>query len=329
MRKRTLIILITILLTMVGCSNEEIMKEDGTKGEIIRKEDVKLAQVNVDREAKQIEVDKAEVKEEKVKSEKVQPELKGQKIEKEKVVINDKPKSDKKLNVSPVKEEISEKVIKKEPVKITEKEDVKTKKPLTVKTSEEASLISKTNIPTIDFLLPEKNSEERTVTIKNLVVHFTSNAALKPDAPYIAQDIYKVFVDYGVSAHYMIGREGEVYLLVPENRVAYHAGKGMLKSFPKDIDQLNEYSIGIEMMAIGTKEEMGSMMSAATYDSILQSDIGYTEVQYQALNSLINDLIKRNPEIKKDRKHIVGHDEYATGRKSDPGSLFNWSQIGL
>ena len=331
MQKRTLVILLTILFTLMGCSNEQIMKEDRTKKEVIHKKETKLAKIDVDWEERQLVSDKAEVKEVQDKEKKLQTELKQQKIEKEndEATVDTKPRTDKKLKTEPTKEEMGKEVIKKDVVKTKGKPAVKTKQPPTEKSSEEASLITKTGIPTIDFLLPQKNSEERTTPIKNLVVHFTSNAVLKPKAPYNAQDTRQVFIDYGVSAHYMIGREGEIYLLVPENRIAYHAGKGNLKSFPQDKDQLNNYSIGIEMMAIGTEEEMSSMMSAAVYDSIPQSNIGYTEVQYQALHKLINDIVQRNPDIKKDRKHIVGHDEYAPGRKSDPGSLFDWSQIGL
>ena len=224
---------------------------------------------------------------------------------------------------------VEEGKIKTEVNKPEEKPAANTKQVLAEKSKGQASLVMKTSTPTIDFLLPQKILEERSTPIKNLVVHFTSNAVLKPKAPYNLQDIREVFFDYGVSAHYMIDREGEIYLLVPENRIAYHGGKGSLKSFPQDKDELNKYSIGIEMMSIGTKEEMSSMMSAAVYDSIPQSNIGYTEAQYQALHNLINDIVQRNPDIKKDRKHIVGHDEYAPGRKSDPGSLFDWAKIGL
>ena len=90
----------------------------------------------------------------------------------------------------------------------------------------------------------------------------------------------------------MIGREGEIYLLVPENRIAHHAGKGDLKDFPHYKDQLNKYSIGIEMLAIGTKEEMNSMVPADTYESIPEPLIGFTEAQYQSLNRLVNDIVK-------------------------------------
>ena len=188
---------------------------------------------------------------------------------------------------------------------------------------------SNATISTINAFLPEENSELRKTPITHVVVHFTSNAVHNPKNPYGVQEIRTIFSDYGVSAHYMVGRNGEIYDLVPENRVAYHAGKGNLPAFPHYQNQLNHYSIGIELLAIGTKEEMMTMMSDAVYQSIQPSNIGYTEAQYQALNQLIGDIVQRNPSITKDRSHIVGHDEYAPGRKTDPGSLFNWSKIGL
>lgn len=136
-------------------------------------------------------------------------------------------------------------------------------------------------------------------------------------------------MEYGVSAHYIIGRKGEIYRLVPENRVAFHAGKGNLEKFPKYKNKLNKYSIGIELMAIGTEKEMNSMLSPAVYNSVDSANIGYTNAQYRSLKRLVRGIIKRNSSIKYDRIHIIGHSEYAPGRKTDPGTLFDWSKIGL
>lgn len=180
-----------------------------------------------------------------------------------------------------------------------------------------------------DALLPKENSNPRTKPITHIVIHFSSNAAQKPNNPYNLQDIRNVYIQYGVSAHYIIGRKGEIYRLVPENRVAFHAGKGSLKDYPKYKDQLNLYSIGIELMAIGTEKEMSSILSPAVYHSIKPTNIGYTDAQYRSLKLLLDDITKRNTSIKKDRKHIIGHSEYAPGRKTDPGSLFQWSKIGF
>src|SRR5690625_1963033 len=181
----------------------------------------------------------------------------------------------------------------------------------------------------VDSLLPNDVSESREKPITHIVLHFTSNAAITPQDPYNVADIRKTFIDYGVSAHYLVGREGQVYQLVPEDRVAYHAGKGNFEHVHDYEDQLNHYSIGREIMPIGKKEEMSSMMSSTVYDSIDPSDIGYTDAQYQTIEQLIDFIIDKNPKIKKERDHIVGHDEYAQKRKTDPGSLFYWSKIVL
>lgn len=184
-------------------------------------------------------------------------------------------------------------------------------------------------ITMVNLLLPEEVSEPREKPVTHIVLHFTSNGVKNPENPYDIEEIYDTFTDYGVSAHYLVGREGQVYELVTEERVAYHAGQGTLQSFPQYKDELNQYSIGIEIMAIGTREEMGLMMPDSIYDSISESDIGYTEAQYQTINHLVDAIITSNPGIKKNREHIVGHDEYAPDRKTDPGSLFDWREIGL
>lgn len=185
------------------------------------------------------------------------------------------------------------------------------------------------NIQVFHDLLPKDVSEERKHPITHIVLHFSSNAVLSPEDPYDVEAIRQNFVDYGVSAHYLIGRDGEVYYWVPEDMVAYHAGKGQLEKFPDYTDRLNHYSIGIEIMGIGTKEEMSIMMDGDVYDSIEPSNIGYTDAQYATLETLIDALIEKYPDIKKDRTHIIGHDEYAPDRKTDPGSLFEWEKIGF
>ena len=72
---------------------------------------------------------------------------------------------------------------------------------------------------------------------------------------------------------------------------------------------------------------MLAFMPAQTYASISPSNIGYTDVQYRSLNLLLDDIIRRHPTIVRDRQHVVGHDEYAPGRRTDPGRLFNWSRL--
>ncbi|WP_405098577.1 N-acetylmuramoyl-L-alanine amidase [Oceanobacillus sp. FSL H7-0719] len=179
-----------------------------------------------------------------------------------------------------------------------------------------------------DYLLPLENSKKRLTPISHVMLHFTSNVAENPKDPYLMEDIYTIFEDYGVSAHYAIDREGVIYRLVAENRVAFHAGTGSLQDFPAYEDNLNDYSIGIELLAIGSKEEMNEFIDEATYDSLDPSLIGYTDAQYAAVERLLDMLHEQYPEIERNREYVVGHDEYAPDRKSDPGILFDWSRIG-
>lgn len=182
-------------------------------------------------------------------------------------------------------------------------------------------------IPVTKDFMPNMNFVPQGNVATHVVLHFISNAAINPENPYIYEDIRKIFIDYDVSPHYMIDREGEIYFLLPENRAARHAGKGQLLKYTEYNDQLNRYSIGIELMAIGTQAEMQQMMSPEHYKKIPQEHIGYTEAQYKTLKLLLDDILARNKKIKRDRMHIIGHDEYAPTRKTDPGNLFDWSKI--
>lgn len=179
-----------------------------------------------------------------------------------------------------------------------------------------------------DYFLPNANSTERTDPITHVVLHFASNALNKPNNPYLIEDTYNIFKSVGVSANYVIDRKGSIYRFVPENRVAYHAGSGQLNGFPEYTNRLNYHSIGIELLGVGTREEMVPIIGADRFDLIDPSLHGFTDAQYQSLNTLLQDILSRNPRVQKNRSYIVGHDDYAPG-KTDPGRLFNWSRIGL
>ncbi|MFA9556520.1 N-acetylmuramoyl-L-alanine amidase [Evansella sp. AB-rgal1] len=185
------------------------------------------------------------------------------------------------------------------------------------------------NITITENLLSLENSEERSENITHVVIHFMNNASRNQQDPFNLKEIHSIFMEYGVSAHYVIDRDGEIIQLVEEGRVAYHAGAGFLFDYPLYENSLNAYSIGIELLAIGTEEEMLPVMTSEAYQTIHPEFIGYTEEQYVSLNNLLEVLYVRYPDIKQDRRHIIGHDEYAPGRKQDPGSLFDWTKIGF
>jgi len=89
-------------------------------------------------------------------------------------------------------------------------------------------------------------------------------------------------------------------MLVPENRVAFHAG--LSGSGPKK--SLNAHSIGFAIDNDGKSP--------------------YTEAQMHSVTWLVGDIQKRR-NIK--QSNIVGHSDIAPTRKDDPGAHFPWKLL--
>lgn len=121
-----------------------------------------------------------------------------------------------------------------------------------------------------------------------------------------------IFEAYGVSAHYIIDRDGKVYQLVPDEWVAWHAGVSKMPP-PDDREMVNTFSIGIELLATHPDDDPNVKANPET---------AYTEAQYVSLEKLMAKLTAKHP-----IKSVVGHDEIAPSRKQDPGPLFDWSRV--
>ncbi|MBC7544541.1 MAG: N-acetylmuramoyl-L-alanine amidase [Candidatus Sericytochromatia bacterium] len=106
------------------------------------------------------------------------------------------------------------------------------------------------------------------------------------------------------SAHFIIGKAGEIIQCVDESRRAWHVGPSLMDGVPK----VNDYSIGIELV----NAEDGSDP--------------FTEAQYRSLASLSAHLVSRYT-IPIGR--IIGHRDVAMplGRKQDPADNFAWDRF--
>lgn len=133
-------------------------------------------------------------------------------------------------------------------------------------------------------------------SIDTLIVH-SSYDAIGND-PYDVSGVIAEYKGYGVSPHYLIDRKGNVYRLVEDQNIAYHAGESKM---PDGRTGVNNFSIGVEILT--TKSDKP------------------TDAQYGALNSLI-DYLKGKYKI----KNILGHDQIAPGRKDDPWN-FDWGKV--
>lgn len=180
----------------------------------------------------------------------------------------------------------------------------------------------------IDKRLPDYCSAPRTKAVRYVMLHYTSNALENPTNPMEVDKVLDIFRRYKVSAHYLIDRDGRVYSLVPENRIAFHAGKGVLSHDSSTQNALNGQSIGIELMAVGTAAEM-QKLGVINYQLIPEGALGFTEAQYVSLKQLLFVLASRHPELELNCRQVVGHDAYAPSRRGDPGLLFDWQKLEL
>ncbi|MCO4798828.1 MAG: 1,6-anhydro-N-acetylmuramyl-L-alanine amidase AmpD [Colwelliaceae bacterium] len=118
---------------------------------------------------------------------------------------------------------------------------------------------------------------------------------LDPKAHPSFEEIYQL----RVSAHCLIRRDGGIIQYVSFNDKAWHAGVSCYRGREK----CNDFSIGIELEGA--------------------DDIPYTDKQYQQLSHLTMSLLETYPNI---NDNIVGHNDIAPGRKTDPGEAFDWQK---
>jgi AmpD protein len=155
---------------------------------------------------------------------------------------------------------------------------------------------------------PSPNCDARPpdTAISLLLIH---NISLPPDqfgGPYIA-DLFANRLDYDahpyfeqlrplrVSAHFLIGRDGDVTQFVSTDARAWHAGVSTLAGR----ERCNDFSIGIEMEGSDFRP--------------------FEDAQYSTLAKLSEALLQRYR-----LTDLVGHEHVAPGRKTDPGPYFDW-----
>ncbi len=176
-----------------------------------------------------------------------------------------------------------------------------------------------------DLMDTEEYSSVREYPVEYVMVHFCSEVVNNKNDPFNAANIKKTFEKNSVSINYIILRDGTIQCWIPEQRVAWHAGKGVWNGEEKYTNKMNKYSIGIELTAIGSKNDMKQYVSSSYYNSIPKAFIGFTDEQYESLVALLSDICHRWS-VPIDRDHIIGHSEYSS-LKTDPGELFDWGKV--
>ena len=152
-----------------------------------------------------------------------------------------------------------------------------------------------------------------------LVMHYTAGSSAESAIAWLCNPAAKA------SAHLVIGRDGGIAQLVPFNRVAWHAGQSRWAGR----SGVNAFSIGIELDNAGRLDRVGkrwiSPLSRREYadDEVFvgkHKDDGwhdYSAAQIEAALA-VGLLLMRSYSL----KDVVGHEDIAPGRKSDPGPAF-------
>lgn len=156
-----------------------------------------------------------------------------------------------------------------------------------------------------------------------IVLHYTAGRSAESAVKTLTGD------GTGVSAHLVVGRDGKVFQLVPFDTVAWHAGTSEYRGRVG----LNRYSIGIEMDNAGilkrTADNQFEAWFGGTYpasdaiegihrnEQVTRFWHRYSEAQIEVVERICATLIATYG-----INTIVGHEEIAPHRKSDPGPAF-------
>jgi N-acetylmuramoyl-L-alanine amidase len=177
----------------------------------------------------------------------------------------------------------------------------------------------------IEFKRSPNQSGE--ITPEYLVIHYTAGRSAASSINWLLDPLAKA------SAHLLISRDGSITQLVAFNRKAWHAGVSRWAGR----DGLNGFSLGIELDNSGKLERRGGGWSTTWGDAVDACNVieaahknggsvrgwhAYTGEQLEVLRAVAACLVNRYK-----LKDVIGHDDIAPSRKSDPGPAFPMHSI--
>lgn len=155
-----------------------------------------------------------------------------------------------------------------------------------------------------------------------IILHYTAGRSAQSSVKTLCNPKTKA------SAHLVVGRDGSVFQLIPFNRIAWHAGRS---AYGNRIG-FNKYSLGIEIDNAGILSECVNGYTSWFGKVYPESEVmravhrNQTEPKYWHIYS--EEQIERVYDIclllseTYAIKSILGHEEIAPARKTDPGPAF-------
>lgn len=189
----------------------------------------------------------------------------------------------------------------------------------------------------VDFVKSIFTSGAFASSPKIAVIHYTAGASARSSADWFRNRDNK-----GSSAHVVVDRDGSVIQCVAFDTIAWHAGKSRWRNVAgTDLVGLNQTSFGIELANWGDLRPTGNGWASHTgvpiADPVLavhrngnppngsRTPIGwepFPRAQIETAAGIVRALIASYGV-----NEIVGHDDIAPVRKSDPGPAFDMTRF--
>ena len=180
--------------------------------------------------------------------------------------------------------------------------------------------------------VPSKNTGGKfAAPPKIAVIHFTAGGTGRSSAEW-----FRSPQNTGSSAHVVIERDGTVLQCISLEKVAWHAGKSSWHG----LVGLNRHSIGIELANWGALRSASGGWVTSTGKRIAEPFLGthrngnpdgsrrvigwepFSDEQFDAARAVVEALVSAYGV-----NEIVGHDDIAPVRKSDPGPAFDMARF--
>jgi AmpD protein len=113
-----------------------------------------------------------------------------------------------------------------------------------------------------------------------------------------AHPYFRGLVHLRLSAHFFVQRTGSLVQFVPVHLRAWHAGTSRWRG----ADRCNDFSVGVELEGC--------------------DDAAFADAQYRCLSALARALTPQLP-----LRACAAHSDVAPGRKTDPGTHFDWAHF--
>jgi len=185
--------------------------------------------------------------------------------------------------------------------------------------------------------LPDFCYSPRALSVEGIIVHYFSAINAEPSNPFDMEVCRNLFLDLNrakferewylkgpdappdreyASAHVLIGREGEEWLLVPFAKQAFHAGQSILA----DRKHCNNFTIGVELVGTINSGFTDIQYTALAEFCRLMMDThgfgidmiqGHDTVRWAAIKAGLSDKKKYDP----------------SGKPDGTGNNFNWAKL--